>query len=112
MLTRRFQLMLTSVLILALSFATYQFLDAADVTEKPGLALFPSGNFMISVTTGMQDAKLVSDAELTTIGGAPFLKCKLIDTDAHKAEFRGTICYVAVDKITSIQQFPSKGPAE
>ena len=94
------------VLAAILLISACQHLIAAESTEDTSKHVLPTGNYTVTLTTGLADAKLISKAELTEIGGKPFLKCTLIDTDALKKAYRGTVCFVAVDQIVSIQEFP------
>lgn len=92
--------------VLAISACRY--LVAQETARDNSVQTLPAGDYMITLTTGSIDAKLISKAELVNIGGKSFLKCTLIDTDAVKEEYRGTTCLVSVDQIVSIQEFPSQ----
>ncbi len=96
------------VLAAILTISACQYLMAGESATDASKQVLPTGNYTVTLTTGPMDAKLISKAELTEIGGRPFLKCTLIDTDALKEAYRGTVCFVAVDQIVSIQELPTR----
>ena len=102
------KLAIVASVFLVLAIPTYQHLIASDADSHADSSQSLTGDYLISVTTGTIDAKMVSSAEPCQIAGQPFLRCKLIDSDAMKERYRGTTCYVAVSEIVSIQELPAK----